>query len=166
MKPVPNTLNIKWILDGNEIASDVDSVLVDQDPLAIGNHTLTVTVTDTTSLLRVDNHAAIHFSTVTWTINKSDNGVALTAADNKISCSVYPNPAGNILNVRVDLEKRDDVDIELISADGKPIRQIVHKALNKGINESKADISSLTAGTYVVVFNIGGMMHSKIFIKE
>ena len=89
LEPIPNTLKITWNLDAGIIAKNIDSVRLDQDLLTDGPHTLAVTVTDTTSLLRVDNHATLHFSTVSWIITKSAVQTAITSTENKVACSLY-----------------------------------------------------------------------------
>ncbi len=167
MKPVLNTLNINWKLDGNDILNNVDSIQIDQNILTNGTHFLTVKVTDTSSFLRVDQHSSIHFSTVTWTIEKTTTGLDLTATDNKINCSVYPNPSsGNILNVSIDLEKRSNVIIDLASSDGKIIQHIANKTLDKGMYLNTINVEKIINGAYLVIFQIGNVKHTEIFVKQ
>ena len=87
--------------------NEMRSIQIDQNTLSIGPHTLTATVFDTTALIRVNNHSAIHFSTVTWSIDKLITGLELKSHTNKISCSVFPNPATNFLNIEFELEKKN-----------------------------------------------------------
>lgn len=166
MKPQPNTLNILWKLDGKIISKGTDSVIVDQGPLTAGVHTLTASVTDTTALLRVTNHATVHISTVTWTINKSATGVALMPSDNEFSCAIYPNPAAKLLNVSLELEKRSSVVIGLFSLDGRLVRQISAKSLNPGKQMNSIDVESLIPGVYMISVQVGEYMHTQRWIKE
>jgi len=166
MKPFPNTLNIIWKLDANVFSNNIDSIQIDQSILAKGTHTLIVGVTDTTSFLRVDNHSTIHISTVTWTINKTITGLDLKTVDNKITCSIYPNPSGNIMNISIDLEKKSNVSIELVSVDGKIIQHVTDKTLDKGNYLNTINIENLVNGTYFVVFKIDNFSHTETMIKQ
>ncbi len=166
MRPVPNTLNIKWKLDGYIVSANTDSVRLDQYGMVNGIHTLTMTATDTTALLRVDNHSAIHFSTVTWTINKTNVGLKLRAADNKMAFSVYPNPASGILNISVDLDKRSDVSVNLVSSEGKVIQHITNQTIDEGVYLKTIQINDLPVGTYFVVFKVGDFIHSETVIRQ
>ncbi len=86
VKPTPNTLNILWKLDGNTVFRNVDSIRLETSKLTNGSHTVTARVTDTTNLIRVDNHANLHFNEISWNIN--------------IACSIMvtsnPTNGGNV----------------------------------------------------------------------
>lgn len=166
MEPTNNTLNIQWVLDGITVSTNVDSVQIDQTPLTIGMHTLTVTVVDTTELLRVDNHSSIHFSTITWTINKTNTGIELLSKDNKIIFSVYPNPSGNFLDVSLQLEKKSKLSLQIVSLEGKFIQQLTDETLVDGKYSKNFNIEHLMNGTYVLVLNISGVLYTKTFIKQ
>jgi hypothetical protein len=166
VKPIPNTLKIKWQLDGTVILNNIDSLKMDQNTLTNGIHTLVVNVTDTTSLLKVDNHSTLHFSTVTCTINKTITGLELKATDNKITCSIYPNPSSNILNISIDLEKRSNVSIKLASLDGKVIQHIMNKTLDRGVYLNTINIENIVNGTYIIIFKIGDFIHTEPLIKQ
>jgi hypothetical protein len=75
INPVPNTLRRNWILNGSFLKQTIDSVLIDESSLLSGTNTLKVIIEDTTQLLRVDNHATIHISSVSWTINNTLYGL-------------------------------------------------------------------------------------------
>ncbi len=168
MKPIPNTLRIQWTLDGNMILKNIASAQIDQNTLSAGAHTLIANVTDTTSLLRVDNHSTLtgHFSTVTWTINKSANGIEMTSTDNKITCSIYPNPSSDILNISVEMDKKSSASIELVSMDGKIVQHITDQTLEAGTYSKTVNVAGLAQGTYTVVFKIGGALHTQAFVKQ
>ena len=166
IKPIPNTLNIKWELDGIGIKSNVDSVKIDQYLLLKGIHNLTVTVTDTTSLIRVDNHATKHYSLVSWKITKTATVVQLISSDNRISYSVFPNPASDFLNILVETEKRAELSIQIVSTDGHFIRQISNKTWVDGKYSKTVSITNLAPGTYILKFNCGGSVHTQLLVKE
>lgn len=166
MKPVPNTLNIVWKLDGKPTSKNVDSIQVDQNTLSIGTHTLTATVIDTSAMLRVNNHPIIHFSTITWTISKLTTGIELKSSTNKISCSVYPNPTNNFFNIEFVLEKKSKVSIQLISLDGRIIQQIENKTIESGEYSNTLSIENLSVGSYSLVFKIDNTMFTQSIIKQ
>lgn len=166
MKPSPNTLKINWELNSVLTAENIDSILIDQDKLSNGSHLLSAIVTDTSDLLRVDNHAKRHLSIVSWTINKTTTGIKLLPDTNQFSCSIYPNPASDHVNVSIELEKRSKVSIDLISPDGKILQHImkqnpVEDKLSKSIN-----IENLSNGIYYLVFRINDSSFTEALIKN
>jgi hypothetical protein len=166
MKPSPNTLNIKWELDSVLTAANIDSILIDQDKLSSGNHLLNAIVTDTSDLLRVDNHAKRHLSIVSWTINKTLTGTKLIPDVNQFSYSVFPNPADEMVNVSIELEKRSMVSIDLITPDGKTFQHIMNKTLVEGAFSKKINIENLRSGNYFLVFMINDYLHAEPLIKQ
>lgn len=165
IKPVPNTLNIVWKLDGATIVTNIDSVKIDQTLLTIGTHTLVATVVDTTTLARVDNHSTIHLSALTWTINKTASGVQLLSNDSKITYSVFPNPSSNVINVSVMAENKSKLSIQIVSVEGKVVKQLLNESLVDGEYVNTFNIEQLPSGTYSIVFNVEGIIHTYAFIK-
>jgi hypothetical protein len=165
MTPLPNTLNTKWNLDGISLLRNIDSIRLDQNLLTTGTHTLTATVIDTTSLVRVNNHSTTHFSVVSWTITKVVAGVRLTM-DNKFNCSVFPNPSSGILNISVEPGKRSKLSIQIVSPEGKLIQQAVNGIFIEGKYVNTFNIEHLNNGTYLIVFKLGNITHTQIFIKQ
>jgi hypothetical protein len=70
IKPIPNTLRVKWILNGTTIVTNIDSIYINVEQLDTGVNILLAEVIDTTSLTRSDLHfqTNIHTDTVGWTI--------------------------------------------------------------------------------------------------
>ncbi|RYE18032.1 MAG: T9SS type A sorting domain-containing protein [Sphingobacteriales bacterium] len=166
MKPAPNTLNITWQLGQNIVAHNTDSVLIEQNLLPAGLHNLTVTVVDTTALVRVDGHSDAHLSSVTWTINKTTTGTGITSAANRFAVSVFPNPTAGSLSFTLELEKESTVSAELMSADGKVIMPLKKRARASGTVAQTTRIDHLPSGSYVVVFKVDGLPYSRSFIKQ
>lgn len=166
IKPAPNTLNIEWQLDGALIAQHVDSVLIDQGALSNGQHTLFVSVVDTSALLRVDNHATLHISLVSWTIDKTTSGIRLKDKADEIACAVYPNPADELLQVAVESNSGKHVSFRVISAEGKTMIAKKNERMPEGKFQGSIDISSLAPGAYTLVFQLDGMAFSKVFVKQ
>lgn len=166
MIPNPNTLNMEWKLDNSIISHSPDSVQIDPNNISFGTHSLVVTVTDTTNLIRIDNHAAIHFSTVTWTIQKGPVGIDLQSKSNKISYSVYPNPTNQFLNITLEIEQKSQIAIQLVSLDGKVIQQIENTNLEGGKLTKRINLEQLTSGIYFLEFNIDNASHTEKIIKQ
>jgi len=165
MKPAPNTLKIDWKLNGATIAGNTDSVLIDQNALTNGAHTLVVSVTDTNALLRVDNHAALHINQVSWTINKTTTGIQVKDDAGKISCAVYPNPANDRLHFSIGTERKGRVSFCVLYADGKTAVPVAGATLVDGQYAGSVDVSGLAPGAYYFVVQVGGMEYARVFVK-
>ncbi len=167
LKPIPNTLNIKWNLDGNEIASNIDSLLIYQDFLSTGTHSLSVTIVDTSELLRVNNHQNLHFQNVTWHINKTTTGVQLSNSKNKVEVSLFPNPSYDLLNVALQSDQTmNGVIINLFSSNGTLIQSLTRNVFINERNTDPIDISHLTPGTYLIEINSTQFKQTIPFIKH
>ena len=165
MKPTPNTLKIIWKLNGNTIASNRDSVQIDQNNLANGNSSLVVSVVDTNTLLRVNNHSTLHLSTVTWTINKVITGVQVSSSENRAEMKVFPNPAENILNISLEMERPEKLSLQLISLDGKISKTLLKDVSVRGEFQDTFNIEKLPAGEYLLQYKIGEVVQTERFVK-
>lgn len=166
MKPSPNTLKINWELNSVLTAENIDSILIDQDKLSNGSHLLSAIVTDTSNLLRVDNHSKKHLSIVSWMINKNLTGIKLIHDVNQFSYSIYPNPATEVVNFSIELEKRSLVSIDLITPDGITIQQIIKKNPVEGVLSKSINIEFLNRGIYYLVFRINDSSFTEPLIKN
>jgi len=70
------------------------------------------------------------------------------------------------LNVSVEVEKKSKVSIQIVSLEGKIIKQIINETLVGGKHLNTFSIEHLSIGTYTVVFNIGGIIQTQTFIKQ
>ena len=70
-KPFPNTLKITWVLNGNVIATNVDSLTIHGGQLNINDNILSAIVIDTTLMVRSKSHFTNHSDTVNWTISNT-----------------------------------------------------------------------------------------------
>jgi hypothetical protein len=68
-KPFPNTLKITWLLNGNVIATNIDSLTINGSQLNNNNNILSAIVIDTTLMVRSKSHFTDHSDTVNWTIS-------------------------------------------------------------------------------------------------
>lgn len=166
MLPVPNTLKIVWKLNGNVIKNNIDSVIINQSLLTNSTNNLIATVTDTTSLLKVNNHATFHFSTVTWTVNKTVTGIKISSNDNKIEYTLYPNPSRDIISLKASLNKSGKVIIDIIDVTGK----IYYHAENIDANKKEfiydINISELASGLYFLKLQMDDLVETQTFMKE
>jgi len=72
IKPEPNTLQVKWFLNNVPYDINTNAVVIESSELQAGSNTLSVTVEDTSALLRVDEHNQTHMYNVTWSIEATD----------------------------------------------------------------------------------------------
>lgn len=103
IQPISNTLRIKWELNGNNIAMNIDSVTITPGQLNVGNNNLSAQVLDTTALTRDSLHTINHTYTVSWTVNYNPlnnnwTGAVSTAWEDpgNWSCGVIPDANTNV----------------------------------------------------------------------
>lgn len=165
LRPIPNTLHIQWQLDSSVFDTNLDSYQINPATLSDGLHSLTATVTDPTTMVRVDNHATIHVSTVNWTINKSSLGIETHAVNTKIAYTLFPNPVQSQLHLAFDLDQAADLSVAIINLDGKTISEI-NKKTNSGKFEENLTVENLSAGTYIALVKINGVAFPQTFVKN
>jgi hypothetical protein len=151
IKPEPNTLKRHWLLNNSFYKHNIDSVLINESDLRRGTNTLNVTVEDTTQLLRVDNHATIHISSVTWTIIKNITGIKdITGSSSEIIFDLYPNPASDLINISLQGDKGEKVKLEIYDMQGKR-----RKVRSLNVNEvNSIGLYDLDQGIYILKFFI------------
>lgn len=164
IQPIPNTLKRTWTLNAVEFTTDVDAISLEETDLNIGMNTLTVAVTDATTLLKVDNHDAFHVSTVTWNIDNSALGIKdIISKEHTFNISMYPNPTNNIIHFKFESDTNNALKIELISLDGKRLKTV--SITNYQTND--VDISTLSKGIYIANFYAENMLiASKKIVKN
>ncbi len=167
MLPIPNSLSIGWQLDGTAIGNGSDSLEINQSSLSSGLHTLTATVVDTTALVRTNNHATLHFNTVTWSITKTTTGISTHTAENAISCSVYPNPATSAITLSVHSESSATISATLYSTDGRLITTLLPPQAQIRDVQYCADVTAIPTGNYVIRYSIGsGFITQEVSIQH
>lgn len=165
INPIPNTLKRTWKINNIQQALNLDSFTVLSGSLPNGNHTVLVTVLDTTVLSRAENHINLHTYNIIWNLSVA---TGISEPDLfQASLKIYPNPFQENLLVQYQLEKRADVSIQLVSLDGKQIPLVQVKKQNAGSYNVPFSLEKyqLTAGTYFVVFTINGNIVAKEIIK-
>ncbi len=161
--PNPNTLKRIWTLNEMAIETNIDSVELFESFLTEGLNTLTVFVEDTTQLLRTDHHSSIHFSTVTWEIEKTTTGIEhISGVPKEFFISLYPNPANDHLNIEFQGETRGNYKLEITDIQGTVKSSYPLYPNQKNL----IDLANLPQGTYIAGFSANNMlMATKKFIK-
>lgn len=161
--PIPNTLVNTWTLNSTPQSATGNTFSLTPAQLNTGNNTLVFSVTDNTALVRTDNHASLHISTVTWTIYKDALGVSDISAE-KREFAVFPNPATEILYIRGKQNFSENVLVEMFDLSGK---MIPLKAGKNSHRELVADVSGLLPGNYLLKVSDGGntLFFEKIIIQ-
>jgi hypothetical protein len=86
-------------------------------------------------------------------------------SENTINANIYPNPANDEFNVRVDINAVSDVKISLIDLTGKLVISSVTKEVS-GLNTITINTSTLASGIYFVEVETNeGIATQKINIK-
>ena len=94
-------------------------------------------------------------------------GVGIEDLSSKISeVQVYPNPVNGAFGLSFDLKKAGAVSASLYSIDGKLCQEFFGENLNIGKFSRNFDISSVSAGIYLVKLNVGGSVITKKIVKE
>jgi hypothetical protein len=164
INPNPNTLKRTWLLNSSLFGKNIDSVFINAGDLITGTNYLTVSIEDTTQLLRVDNHSAIHVSAVSWTVNKSIVGIKdIKATSSEIEIELYPNPATEFINVRISGEIKGKIKLEIYNLQGRRLKvSTLHN------NETDIiDLKGLDRGIYFVkILSDNQMISSQKIIRE
>lgn len=165
IKPQPNTLDSRWILNDNNLDINVDMVSILESDLIIGTNSLTAIIEDDSNFIDVDNHdIGSHIYTVEWTINYTTLGIKnLNSTLNEYDILLYPNPTNNILNLKFESDNYQNLSIQIIGLDGKEVKTI---SVN-GFGDTQIDIRNLSNGIYLTNFYSGNtLIASKRFAKN
>jgi hypothetical protein len=168
MKPDPNTLQIRWTFDGQEISSanNQESCQLTTGMLETGHyHTLTASVTDMTDMLRVDTYEERVVRAVTWEIEHTLTNIHLVSKEEKTNYSVFPTVTSGELNVSVKSDQQAKLQIFVATLDGKIIRPAATVNIDQAYNGT-LDVSYLKKGTYLLVFRLGNSSYTQKFIKQ
>lgn len=150
--PNPNTLMTNWLLNGDEFVNNVDSISINMEDLVAGTNEIEVVIEDTTNLQRIDNHGDFHVYFVLWTIeNTMTNLLQISSSLNEIEIEVFPNPTTDFVTVKLESTKEVDIEIEVITLDGKNLNSIS----TNHADQVDIDLSQYNQGTYILNFKLG-----------
>lgn len=162
LKPSPNTLQIKWVFDNSLVSLNTDEFTLSPDKLTSGKHTLSVSVYDTTTLSRSDNHTSAHLYQVTWTINQLITNTSITASMQELDIQVYPNPFSKDLFINVSLENEAVINVDVTDISGKKIN-LIRENQSGGSFTKKVRMEDLKSGIYLLSFSLNDQV---IFLKK
>ncbi|WP_246109118.1 M64 family metallopeptidase [Seonamhaeicola algicola] len=162
IKPIPNTLESVWTLNNVNYANNVDDVSINETNLSEGNNTLSVTVTDNSNMLKVDNHETFHIYNVNWTINYSALGVeTISSSSHSFKIKMFPNPTDEFLNFTIENNNSQTLRVVLNTIDGK---KIISKKLN---TSTQLNTSYLKTGIYIAnIYANNTLIASKKVVKH
>jgi hypothetical protein len=153
IKPVPNTFKTRWELNGSAIAFTDTFSLISGGMLRSGSNTLTVFVTDTTTLSRSYLPDAGYQFSSSWKINNSGTGIieaGPASRGGKFAYKVFPIPASGSFTLEYDNQTSTrQLQCSLTDISGRVLRaQLIN--IQYGIGRIQQDISGLPAGIYFV----------------
>jgi hypothetical protein len=73
-----------------------------------------------------------------------------------VSVETFPNPATDIFTVRFNLDRTQDVDIQLFSIDGKLIKNLTSKKMAAGVFTETFNTEGMAHGLYLLRINFEG----------
>jgi len=156
MQPEPNTLKVQWMLNGTEIAQNVNQITLETNQLIPDANVLEAVVTDTTDMLRVTPDFTHHINKVVWTIN---DGVAIdiNGTLEKYKVKIYPNPASDLLHIEASglHHKKGMADIKIYTVNGICVLSTQAAVSDAGFMQS-IDVSHLAGGNYFIELQCGG----------
>lgn len=177
VKPDPNTLKIKWLL--NELKYDQNTQITNVKllDLSSGTNTVEAIIYDSTTL---DRRNTVYMTSIKWTIQNSISSSVqeilgdrpeetITDVKSEISqirLSVFPNPSGNKLTVVYDLTRRSPIELSILNSEGKRILNIVEETQIQGNHTYEIDISSYSNGLYILNFKSGTFYQYLRIIKR
>jgi hypothetical protein len=85
-------------------------------------------------------------------------------AANRSSLKVYPNPAGSVINFKLDTKTSSTVEAVIYNQSGMQVKsEMVH--LNIGSNKVSIDVSGLATGSYIIKVKNGLEIRTQKFVK-
>ena len=157
IKPISNTLSLKWKLDGGLYAQSIDSLRLNVLSLPVGNHVVSVSVIDTTMLTKSDSHPSLHLYTVTWNINKTPAGVDLQPLTNHLLFQVYPNPISFETMLHYRIEEPAYIYVRLLDINGRIIAELAKKEMKTAGEYTLAldkYLQQFPSGDYLIEMNL------------
>jgi hypothetical protein len=79
--------------------------------------------------------------------------------------SIYPNPVSNILNMKITSQKKNVIEIKLLSSIGYVVKTVKYTIPLKGIYNFQLDATPLISGTYFIIVSDGTKKVAKKLIK-
>ncbi|CAA7390070.1 T9SS type A sorting domain-containing protein [Chryseobacterium fistulae] len=161
--PIPNTLINTWVLNGNVLEATENTITITPQELNMGDNTLAFSVNDNTPLVRVNNHSAVHFTNVAWTLVKNER-ITTKVNVKERRFVIYPNPVNNELYIEGKEDFSNNISVTLYDAVG---RLIPIKFELKDTRKIQIGLKTLPAGVYTLnLLEDSGVIISHKIIKE
>jgi hypothetical protein len=170
LKPIPNTLKITWELNGKNIASNVENVVISANNINTAA-VLSAIVTDTTQLMRLNNHEYLsaYYQTITWNLepNKTGtNSINILASENNFSYNIYPNPASDIFTISIQTQHVKTVSIQITDLNGQILETIANNLIVNDKYTKTVNISALPQGIYLLLFKVNDKVYTQKIMKK
>ena len=80
--------------------------------------------------------------------------------------TLFPNPAKDVLNVKIEMSTVAPINIQIVSLDGKIVSNKSYGTFMKGTYPINIDVADLAVGSYQMIVNMGKKSISKPFVKQ
>lgn len=155
IEPQPNTLRREWLLNGQPLALDTDSVRVERTDLLEGENTLEAWVEDRSPNLRVDDHQNVHLYALSWTIENMLTGLEPNDGQvERVDLHIYPNPAADQMRLSLRAERARPLSVRLLTLTGQELIRLSRPAANE--QELDLPLSGLPAASYLLEIELDG----------
>jgi len=107
---------------------------------------------------------AQHFTNITITSEGNGGNLGMEELENGMAASIYPNPAGDYLNVELSLEKTEAVNVLVVDALGRVVFSKDLGSVNASLET--IDLSGYKAGVYLVRIIHDNAVSNRTFVKQ
>lgn len=98
--------------------------------------------------------------------SSSTTSIAQENIAKKYELSIYPNPTQNLSHISFQLNEKTDIQIQLISVDGRVSKSILTDKLQAGSHQIPIHTADLSSGTYFVRILFGNNAYATTIIVE
>ena len=156
IKPIPNTLLIKWVLNGLNLPLADTFANINGSMLSTGMNELKLIVTDTTGLSRSYWPKAGYQFTKTWKINKTGTGIInVSAAQDagKFFYKIFPNPAFNQVQFEYEnFNEKCKAMYRIVDLSGRVVKS-EYVLIENGKNQLYISLEGINEGVYFFTLN-------------
>lgn len=153
VRPLPNTLKIKWRLNGTTYLPSTDTtVTITSGMLSGGLNDLTAFVTDTTTLSRSYRPLSGYEFPVSWMINNTVGVIDISAptSGEKFFYKIFPVPVKDALQMSYDNNTQDrHADYHITDMSGRQVKAGTIE-LKGGKQTLTIDAAGLAPGAYIL----------------
>lgn len=147
IRPEPNTLEVEWNYNNRLISNTQDSLILMANEIPLGKSNLSVFIHDTNTLLRVNNHINLHFTSIEWRILKTVSSIQTESKRSRFEISISPNPATDYLNINIEAGASSEFVVRIFDQQGKESLNKKFK-INSGLNNERLNLIQLNSGIY------------------